>query len=270
MAAMDGEKAAVTRKLRGFIGAALLIPFLCGSCPAEDGSPIAAALNTEKEDFATFYLGRENLLKLGIGLAGAGILANTSLDREIQEWYQEDVRSSGTDDLAKIAKIPGTAYVTIPVSLGALVAGRWAGNQTMEEWGQRSIRATVVGTPALLFLQVGLGGSRPEDGDSNWRPFQDSHGVSGHAFIGAVPFITAGMMSNSPYLKGALYGISALPGLSRINDNAHYPSQAALGWFLAWLSCDVVRKVNVQGDRRSQVAVSVLPTGGTVYAVVAF
>lgn len=264
------KTAVIARNLGGFVGAALLIPFLCGSCPAEEGSPIAAAVKTEKADFGNFYLGRENLVKLGIGLAVAGALANTAVDRDVRDWYQDHVRSGGTDDAAKISRIPGTAYLTVPVSLGAVVAGRLIENGTMETWGQRSIRATVVGTPALLFFQEALGGSRPVDGDSDWRPFRDSHGVSGHAFIGAVPLLTAGMMSDSPYVKGVLYGISALPGLSRINDNAHYLSQAALGWYLAWLSCDVVGKAKGQGDRQSRIAVSILPTGGTIYIAMTF
>jgi hypothetical protein len=84
------------------------------------------------------------------------------------------------------------------------------------------------------------GGSRPSEGESYWRPFNGDNGVSGHAFLGGVPFLTAARMTDDPYIKGALYFFSALPALSRINDDKHYASQAFLGWYLAWLSVRAV------------------------------
>src|SRR4030067_1028019 len=41
-----------------------------------------------KTDFRNFYLDRESLTRLGIGLAGAGILANHVIDRGIRDHYQ--------------------------------------------------------------------------------------------------------------------------------------------------------------------------------------
>ncbi len=54
--------------------------------------------------------------------------------------------------------------------------------------------------------------------------------------MGAVPFITAAKMTDNPTIKAFLYLSSTLCGLSRINDNAHYFSQSALGWWLAYLA----------------------------------
>ncbi len=193
-------------------------------------------------DFDRFYLQKENLTRLGVGLAGAGLLANTSADREAHEFYQARLRGRETDHVSKAAKIPGTALVTGPVYLGAYGAGYLLKNDTLETWAMRSARATLVGAPGALALQPLTGGDRPETGDSRWRPFKANHGLSGHAFIGGVPFITAAGMTEDPYLKGAFYALSTLPGLSRINDDAHYLSQAALGWFVAWLSCNTVSK----------------------------
>jgi len=93
-----------------------------------------------------------------------------------------------------------------------------------------------------LFGQVCLGGDRPHDESigSRWRPFQYGHGVSGHAFVGAVPFITAAQMAENPWLKGGLYCLSVLPGWSRIEHDKHYLSQVGLGWWLAYLACSAV------------------------------
>jgi hypothetical protein len=241
---------------------ALMLPF--GTLPslADDSGFATRVAGAVRSDFEGFYLEKENLTRLGIGLAAGAVFANTSADREIREFDQERLRGHATNSASKIAKIPGTALVTGPVYLGVYGAGYLIGNKTVETWAMRSARATLVGAPAALVLQPLLGGDRPETGDSNWRPFKADHGVSGHAFIGGIPLITAARMTDDPYLKTAFYGLSALPGLSRINDDAHYFSQAALGWFLAYLSCDVVAKGKDVEDGR--VAYSLVPFPGGI------
>ena len=58
--------------------------------------------------------------------------------------------------------------------------------------------------------------------------------------MGALPFITAAKMTDKPLLKVAWYSLSVMPGISRINDNAHYLSQVALGWTLSYLVSSAV------------------------------
>ncbi len=43
-------------------------------------------------------------------------------------------------------------------------------------------------------------------------------------------------MVESPLAKGTLYVCSTFVGFSRMTDDAHYPSQIFLGWYLAWAS----------------------------------
>ena len=64
--------------------------------------------------------------------------------------------------------------------------------------------------------------------------------VSGHAFIGAIAFVNAAKMTDRVGLKLALYTFSVLPAWSRINDQRHYLSQAALGWWMAYLAASAV------------------------------
>ncbi|MBI5643982.1 MAG: hypothetical protein HY954_10975 [Deltaproteobacteria bacterium] len=201
-----------------------------------------------KEDYRNFYLDSGNILRFGAALSVAGITANSSADREVQEYFQDNIRSGPGDDASDIMRIPGEALVTLPLTLGAyLISDGPAG-----EWGKRSLRALFLGGPAGLIVQRATGGGRPREGDSHWRPFKNNNGLSGHAFIGAVPFITAARMQENVYFKGLLYGASILPGLSRINDNEHFISQAAIGWYLAYLSAAAV-----EGSKTG--AVSILP-----------
>jgi hypothetical protein len=211
------------------------------------GDSLIKSFPNIKNDYENFYLSGDNLLRLGIGIGCAGLFANTSMDGDIQEFYQDNLRSEVTDDLSKIWKIPGDIFVTPPILLGTYLLFK---DSSAGDWAQKSLRALAVGAPSGLFLQRAIGSSRPSEGDSKWRPFNDANGLSGHAFTGAIPFITAAKMNENPYMKGLLYGLSVLPGLSRINDNEHYFSQAALGWYLALLSCNAVEKTNMRSSTK--------------------
>lgn len=240
-------------------GLLLFLLSLFSVCRAEEISTVGRGVDLVKTDFGNFYLHRPNQIRLGIGIAVHGLFANTNMDRYIGDRYQEHLRSDGTDHAANIAKIPGEAFVSVPVYIGIYGAGVLLPNPMMEDWAQKSFRATVVGVPALTFLKVAIGSERPTDGDSKWRPFHSSHGVSGHAFFGGIPFITAGKMTENPFLKGVFYGLSTFAGLSRINDDLHYFSQAALGWYLAYVSCDVV--LNTDKGRKGKTDIAFVPVG---------
>lgn len=210
---------------------------------------ISEAKDTIYEDYRNFYA-IENLEYLALGIGMAGVLANTSIDGEIQGWNQGSLRNEDTDDLSATVKPFGDGRRTVPVYLGAAVLGELTGGTKVGsaagEWGKRSLRAILVGAPPMLFLQRGLGASRPKEDDSQWRPLNDNNGVSGHSFMGAVPFITAARITRNPYLRHFFYMGSMLTGWSRINDDSHYFSQAALGWWMAYLAAACGDKVETE------------------------
>lgn len=176
-------------------------------------------------------------------VAGASLLANTSLDHDFRDWYQDDVRSRDTNRFSSFWKTFGEGEIFIPAWAGLGLAGKMLEDVpvygTVGEFGMRTTRGYLVGVPPMLFMQYGLGGSRPGETshESMWRPFEDNNAVSGHAFIGAVPFITAARMCDRALPRAGLYILSALPAWSRVNDDSHYLSQACLGWWLAYVAC---------------------------------
>ena len=184
---------------------------------------------------------------MGIVFSGCALMANTSMDEDLQSGYQNHVRDSNIDDIAGSVKSFGDGRYLIPLSVVAasaeyILPSRGA-IQHVSRWGQLAARAYLLGGPVMLLMQRMTGASRPgerTDG-SNWNPMKDENGVSGHAFIGAVPFLTiARMNEDSVPLKCLFYFLSALPAWSRINDSKHYPSQALLGWYMAWEAVDAV------------------------------
>ena len=199
-------------------------------------------------DHVNYYSCR-NLGTLTVGVGIAAAMANTGLDRNLQDHYQENLRDIRTDEYSEAihtSKVLGNGYIMIPAFAGAVVVGSWFDEVPLgcglNEWGERSLRTILVGAPPMLAMQIITGASRPDDigKGSQWRPFQASNGVSGHSFMGAVPFISAAKMTDDPFWKVTLYCGSALAGLSRINDNRHYPSQVMLGWWMAYVAATAV------------------------------
>jgi hypothetical protein len=217
-------------------------------------------------DYRRYYsyrTGRDLLLCTG----AAAIMANTSIDRDFRDWVQDDVRSSGSDEFASFWKTFGEGGIFVPAWAGLALVGSMLDDYpamgTVGDFGYRTTRSYLVGTPPMLFMQYCLGASRPEEGNgSQWHPFSDNNGVSGHAFCGAVPFITAAQMSDNCCVKGCFYFMSTLTGWSRINDDSHYFSQAWMGWWMAYLSCRAVNETEQGKKNCYSVAPIVAP--GTV------
>jgi hypothetical protein len=220
-----------------------------------------------RHDFINNYTGR-NLRALGLTLILVAPIANTEADDNFQRWYQRHVRSQGTDRWARVGNKLGEHWVTVPCFLAAAGAGKlcehWEAGRWVGSWGTRSIRALMVGSPAVGVLQHGLGAGRPfeyED-SSRWRPFHDKNGVAGHGFVGAVPFLTAASMTENRPLKALFFVGSFWTCWARINTDSHFLSQSILGWSIAFIAVQSVSQTEAE-YRRWQVVPLEMPEGGT-------
>lgn len=198
-------------------------------------------------DYKNYYKW-SNLKLIGYGVLGSAIVANSRLDESINRGYQNNLVNNSTNKFAAIVKHPGNNS-TILWYIGGSVLGMAVehlplGN-TFFNWSTRTLRSVLVGAPPVLILQRVLGTSRPNSG-SQWRPFHAEHAVSGHAFLGSLPFITAAQMTNNIPLKILFYGGSTLTGWSRLNDNKHYFSQVVLGWWMGYLAVKSVSNSQLQ------------------------
>ncbi|MCA9265621.1 MAG: phosphatase PAP2 family protein [Planctomycetales bacterium] len=211
-------------------------------------------LNRSIEDHRNFY-SPHSLLWLTGGLAVGGLMANTSGDEVIQRHFQASVLGASSDSWYEwfhASKELGNGYYTLPIMAGAYLTSELlpetTGAQRLRLWSERSVRGTLVGAPPLIGLQLLTGGSRPNETDrgSRWSPFDDNNGISGHSFMGALPFITAAKVSENRLEKAGWYAASFMAPLSRVNDDAHYPSQVALGWWMAYLAASAVATTDAQ------------------------
>jgi hypothetical protein len=212
------------------------------------------------EDYRNFY-SCDSLVCLSAAFGAGALMANTGFDDTMQGAWQRGVEPTSVGTFFSDCKDIGEGRYLLPIfgvaaATGLVFEGNPAGD-VVGEWGSRSLRMFVVGGPPVYVLQLATGASRPSDGvGSQWHFFNDNNGVSGHAFIGAVPFLAAAEMVESPLLKGTLYVCSTFVGFSRMTDNAHYPSQVFLGWYLAWASS---RAVNMTEMHFAGMEVRVVP-----------
>lgn len=222
------------------------------------------------------YVEPDRLWLLGSAFGTSAILGNTSLDKKVSTHWQSHVRSKGTNKFFKVPQaIGGFSYYYAPVyilsvSLGHITDKTLFGNVAYH-WGYRSLRTFIVGGPQQAFFTYLIGSGRPNHGaSSKWQPFRHNTGVSGHAFYGAIPFLTAAMMTDPPVLRYTIYALSTLPGLSRINSNYHYLSQVVLGWSMAYLSAASVYDTDAGRTPKFQVSAQPRSDGMMLYASMPF
>lgn len=208
-------------------------------------------------DHKNFYSTRN--LPAALTFLGTGaVLANSQYDQNILEHIQDNItfnrRTNEYQEFVGEFRFFGEGYFLLPIYAGTAILGKhvFADNPKAElagEWGDRCVRSFVLGAPPLIFGQLAIGASRPGESPetgvgeaSEWQFFEDNNGISGHAFMGAIPFLTAYRMTDNKKLKALYFAASTLPALSRITENGHYPSQALLGWGLAYMATSSVAR----------------------------
>ncbi len=234
-----------------------------GDRPLDFWDRLDAGVEVSLQDHGNYY-SWPNLAAFGLGLGAAAPLANTSADSRFRSWYLNRAHGRNTDGIANVVNYAGQLWVVAPVLTELAALHGWAPADYATdggwfEWSNRSLRAIAVGFPPVLAAYGILGASRPDHHGSGWHPFQDIHGMSGHTFFGAVPFLTAASMTDNPLYQVPLVMGSFLTGWSRIHLDRHYLSQVALGWWSAYLA---VRSVNRTEAGRGAVTFSpVTPEG---------
>ncbi len=215
-----------------------------------------------RNDFLN-YFENNRLVLFGDAILIGGVLANTGLDRAFGQSWQDNSRNRIVDRTLKFPEAIGSlSYLYAPLFIASMGIGHMReetviGN-VLYHWGYRSLRTFILGGLQQAALTNLLGGGRPcNNQDSKWQPFQYQTGVSGHAFYGAVPILTAAMMTDPPLIKGMLYVFSVLPGFARINTNKHYLSQVFLGWSLAYLSASTI--YDTDASRNPTFQMNILP-----------
>lgn len=222
------------------------------------------AYDTVAADHVEFY-DQGTLLALGAGVGLAAISANSQLDRDIYEDILPEWRTGKVDGFRDDVVWMGDGAVMLPVFGAAALLAPTLGSDAIGSWGERCLRATLVGAPSVLALQRLTGAGRPDDPNnryaSEWQPLEFSNGVSGHAFIGSIPFLTVAGMQDDPWLDGVCFVASTAVAAARLQGSRHYFSQVVLGWWIGWLSVEAIEDSEAGRTRSFAVVPHVEPDG---------
>ena len=76
-------------------------------------------------------------------------------------------------------------------------------------------------------------------------------GMSGHTFLGAVPFLAVYSLTDKIWLRYTAVTLSTFVGISRINDDRHYLSQVIGGWSMAFIAAHTILRNQVPDKKMS-------------------
>ncbi len=207
----------------------------------------SAARAAERRVLARAHVVRWYEAAVAVGGVGALML----LDEPVQRFSQNH-RSRTTDDISGVFRQEGEATYYAGISLGVLGLGVITGKPGIRRAGTRLVAAVALSAAEMFAMKHLVGRSRPNEdvGAFSFHPFtslKDSAGVetrgsmpSGH--VTAAFAVATSLVDDikSPVVKVLLYTAASGTAFSRINDNRHWLSDAAMGAVLGVFTAKVV------------------------------
>lgn len=199
----------------------------------------------DQEDWTRFFL---------VAGAARGLYA---FDRKIRDDFQED-RSHGRDMTAMTVRNFGNGGYTLP----ALGMYFWYGNNIED---QHKKDTALLGIESFLFsgaltsaLKMTVHRQRPNEStsSSSWGEFgfsaQHQSFPSGHTTSAfAVATVIAEEYHYRPWVPVFSYGLAAMTGWSRLNDNYHWASDVAFGGATGYFTAKTILRLH-NGEHRSR------------------
>jgi hypothetical protein len=176
---------------------------------------------------------------LVIGIT-AGLYAN---DEDIKDWAQEN-QDETTDRIASLAEPFGNGKYTLPPMAMLYLYGHMDKNRKARRVAMLGLESFAVTGLFTQALKHSLHRHRPSGGDGAYVfdgpafSTADLSFPSGHSSsVWSISTVVALEFRENAVVPPLAYGIATLTALSRINDNAHWASDAffgsALGYFTA-------------------------------------
>lgn len=164
-----------------------------------------------------------------------------ALDDEIRDFVQDE-RNGTTDDISEVLEPFGNGGYTFPGLVAFYMYGHLAKNDKAKRVALLSVESFAVTGMFTFALKFSTGRTRPGSAQNSgeWSGF-DLDNVSfpsGHTSSAfAIATVIASEYEDKPLVAPIAYGLAALTGLSRLNDNKHWASDiffgGALGYFVS-------------------------------------
>lgn len=186
------------------------------------------------------------------------VLSIVYMDKAAAEWVRDAGFSPSTKLALKAVRVPGNYFFTIALAGMLYWRCRWSANDT---FGLLLSGAMAGGVTA--FLKFCFGRMRPFRGDGpyDWEPFALFVGPN-QSFINpsfpsgdtALAFATAAVVAAMmPRWRWIAYLWACAVGITRVLQNAHYPSDVAIGIIVGVAVADSCRRLTTGGHGSSYV-----------------
>lgn len=182
-------------------------------------------------------------------------------DDAIKEFAQEN-RSAETDSAADVFRSFGDARFTVTSLATFYFLGEVLDKESWRRTALLSLESSLLTALFTQGLKFAVGRERPGTADSsgNLNPFNFSSagsagfpsGHTSHAFAIATVFATE--YEKHKWVPPLAYGLAALTGLSRINDNKHWASDVFFGAALGYYTSKFLIKIYNQTGRKVFIA----------------
>ena len=183
-------------------------------------------------------------------------------DQDIQEWVQNN-RNTTSNGIAKIVKPLGDGRYTLP-PLGAFyLYGYLSENKKATRTALLSLESFVVSGIFVQITKLIGHRHRPNANDgydvwdgpsliSNNKSFSSGHSQT--AF--SVATVIATEYSQSNIIPPIAYGLATLAALSRVNDNAHWASDAFIGSAIGYFTAKTILSLH---DSKKDSSITIIP-----------
>lgn len=186
-------------------------------------------------------------MKAALVMGGTG--AFFKLDDDIKKFVQDN-RNDTNNRLANVFTPFGDGAYMAPALVAYYLQGYYFDNSKSRRVALLSMESFAVTGLFATAIKYGAGRHRPETGDnaSRWDGPDISRNYafpSGHTTTAfAIATVFASEYESEPWVPPLAYGIAAMTGLSRINDNKHWASDVFFGGALGYFTSKTILKLH--------------------------
>ncbi|UII74781.1 phosphatase PAP2 family protein [Flagellimonas sp. HMM57] len=181
----------------------------------------------------------------------AGVIGGTGAVYLIDEPASDYLSDQG-EDIPKFLKEYGRTYgspqVNYAVTGGVYLTGLFTKNEKLRRTGVLLIASATSTGFLQQVLKSAVGRARPVSGQSKdtFDPFnshRDYHSFpSGHTMLAFTNAYAIAKQFKSPWVKGGIYAVGLVPGLSRLWEDQHWLSDVVLGMAISIFTVESIDK----------------------------
>ncbi len=188
----------------------------------------------------------------GSVLAGTGLLY--LVDEETTHFF-EDHGSDVPIAIRDYGRNVGSPNINYTLTSAVYLTGLFAKDEKLRRTGVLLVASATSAGLLQQVLKTVVGRARPLSGQSKdtfdpFNPDRNYHSFpSGHTMVAFTNGYALGKQFKNPWIKGGIYTIALIPGLSRLWENEHWFSDVALG---VAISIFTVESIDRYLDRKYQ------------------